>query len=108
MEIDHRVRLNMLYDFYWNLLTQRQKDLFELRFQYDLSLGEIADNLEISRQAVNDLLRRTAAQLNNYEERLNLLAKHRQRTEIIAKLEAALAAEDRVGASNWLNELKKI
>jgi predicted DNA-binding protein YlxM (UPF0122 family) len=108
LEIDDRVRLNMLYDFYSNLLTPRQKELFELRFQYDLSLGEIADNLEISRQAVNDLLRRTAAQLNNYEERLHLLAKHRQRTDIIARLEEVLTAGDTASASNWLSELKKI
>ncbi len=107
MKVDERIRLNMLYDFYWNLLTQRQKDLFELRFQYDLSLGEIADNLKISRQAVYDLLRRTSAQLNNYEERLNLLAKHFQRLDIIAMLEQAVVAGDISATYNWLEKLKK-
>ena len=106
MEIQDRIRLNMLYDFYWNLLTQKQKDLFELHFKYDLSLGEIAANFQISRQAVYDLLRRTSLQLNNYEERLQLLAKHAQRQHNIAQLEQALAAGDLEAARTWLDKLK--
>ncbi len=106
MKISDRVRLNMLYDFYWNLLTQRQKDLFELHYQYDLSLGEIAANFQISRQAVYDLLRRTSLQLNNYEDRLHLLAKHVQRQHSIDQLERSLTAGDLIAAQTWIDKLK--
>jgi len=84
----------MLFDFYSNLLTDKQRTLFEHHYQFDLSLGEIGNNLKISRQAVHDLLRRTIAQLNHYEERLALLEKHQRRSDILADLELALTAQD--------------
>jgi len=106
LDINDRIRLNMLYDFYWNLLTKRQNDLFELHFQYDLSLAEIADNMQISRQAVYDLLRRTTRQLNKFEDRLHLLAKHIERQHCVFQLEQALAANDLDGAKAWIDKLK--
>lgn len=51
--------LILLYDYYGDLLTQRQKECFELRYNQDLSLGEIGQELGISRQGVFDNLSRT-------------------------------------------------
>lgn len=61
--------LILLYDYYGDLLTQRQKECFELRYNQDLSLGEIGQELGISRQGVFDNLSRTEALLKNMEQK---------------------------------------
>ena len=61
------IDLVLLYDYYGDLLTQRQKECFELRHYQDLSLGEIASELGISRQGVHDNLSRAEALLRNME-----------------------------------------
>ena len=62
-------QLIMLYDYYGDLLTERQKECFELRYNQDLSLGEIGQELGISRQGVYDNLSRTEMQLLNMERK---------------------------------------
>lgn len=57
----------LLYDYYGDLLTDRQKECFEMRYYQDLSLGEIGEELGISRQGVHDNLSRTEALLRNME-----------------------------------------
>ena len=57
----------LLYDYYGELLTDRQKECFEMRYYQDLSLGEIGEELGISRQGVHDNLIRTEALLRNME-----------------------------------------
>ena len=49
-------RMTMLFDFYGEILTQRQKEFFDLYYNEDLSLGEIAENCGISRQGVRDVI----------------------------------------------------
>ena len=61
------VDLVLLYDYYGDLLTDRQKECFEMRYYQDLSLGEIGDELGISRQGVHDNLSRAEALLRNME-----------------------------------------
>ena len=61
------LELILLYDYYGNLLTERQRECFELRYYQDLSLGEIGEELGISRQGVHDNLSRTEALLHNME-----------------------------------------
>lgn len=61
--------LILLYDYYGDLLTDRQKECFELRYNQDLSLGEIGQELGISRQGVYDNLCRTEALLKNMERK---------------------------------------
>ena len=61
--------LILLYDYYGALLTQRQQECFELRYNQDLSLGEIGQELGISRQGVCDNLSRAEALLRNMEEK---------------------------------------
>ncbi len=71
---DKTIEAHLLYDYYGALLTERQRKTVELRFFDDWSLAEIAEELGISRQAVHDVMRRTLAQLTEYEERLGFLA----------------------------------
>ena len=57
----------LLYDYYGDLLTDRQKECFEMRYYQDLSLGEIGEELGISRQGVHENLSRAEALLRNME-----------------------------------------
>lgn len=63
----------LLYDFYGKLLTPKQREVMRLYYEEDLSLGEIAEELKISRQAVHDILRRSEQALEKYEKKLGLL-----------------------------------
>ncbi|WP_058486325.1 YlxM family DNA-binding protein [Defluviitalea phaphyphila] len=67
------LEISLLYDFYGELLTDRQKNIFELYYHNDLSLGEISEQLKISRQGVYDTLRRSEHILFQYEEKLKLV-----------------------------------
>ena len=70
--MDDILQLTLLYDFYGELLTEKQKQVYELHYQNDLSLTEIGEELSISRQAVRDQLKRTEKILQDYEEKLQL------------------------------------
>lgn len=70
--MDKRVFVGLLYDFYGELLTEKQKRIFESHYLEDLSLCEIGEINGISKQAVSDMIKRTERQLNKYEERLRL------------------------------------
>jgi len=61
--------LILLYDYYGELLTERQRECFELRYYQDFSLGEIGQELGISRQGVYDNLSRTEALLKKMEDK---------------------------------------
>ena len=69
------VDLVLLYDYYGDLLTQRQKECFEMRYYQDLSLGEIGEILGISRQGVHDNLSRTEALLRNMEAKTGCVSR---------------------------------
>ena len=79
-------RMNLLFDFYEQLLTERQRTYTKYYFHDDYSLGEIAAEFAVSRQAVYDQLRRTESLLEQYEAKLGLLDRHEQRQRIIHKL----------------------
>lgn len=71
------VQMSLLFDFYGELLTERQRHFFSLYFGDDLSLGEIAEQHGVSRQAVYDMLRRASGALEGYEKKLNLVERFR-------------------------------
>ena len=72
------LELILLFDYYGDLLTERQKMCFDLHYNQDLSLGEIAGELSISRQAVYDNLSRTEALLKNMEEKTGCVSRDLQ------------------------------
>lgn len=84
--IEKTTRMNFLFDFYQALLTDKQRSYMQLYYLDDLSLGEIAEEYDISRQAVYDNIRRTEAMLEEYEEKLNLFTKFEKRQETIDQL----------------------
>ena len=70
---DKAFRMTMLFDFYGDLLTDRQREFFDLYHNEDLSLAEIAENAGITRQGVRDVLVRAEATLNEFEEKTGLI-----------------------------------
>ena len=81
------LRLNELYDFYKELLTDKQKLYFEDYYFNDLSLQEIADKYEISRNAVHLSIKDAESDLEKYETKLGLLDKFHKRLELYKELE---------------------
>ncbi|MCD8157733.1 MAG: YlxM family DNA-binding protein [Clostridiales bacterium] len=83
--MEDRVYLSLIFDFYGDLLTERQKYIFESRYGEDLSFQEIGEICGITKQAVSDTLKRTEKQLKKYEERLGLAGRHIKQKEEIEK-----------------------
>lgn len=84
--LEKTMRMNYLYDFYQMLLTDKQRSYMSLYYLDDYSLGEIAEEYEVSRQAVYDNIKRTEAMLEEYEAKLMLLNKFQQRQQLIEQL----------------------
>lgn len=80
----------MLFDFYGELLTDKQREYFDLRYNDDLSLGEIAEQCGISRQGVWDIIRRAETAMTEIEEKTGLIKRFLERNAQIDELEAEL------------------
>ena len=82
-------RMTMLFDFYGELLTERQKEFFDLYYNEDLSLSEIAENAGISRQGVRDVIVRAEAQMTEVEDKTGLVKRFLQMRTHLDRIEAA-------------------
>lgn len=100
--------MNLLFDFYQGLLTEKQKNYVSLYYLEDFSLGEIADEYEVSRQAVYDNIKRTEESLENYERKLGMLAKFERREQLFSELEAYMQQNKLldIQIKHWIDELK--
>ena len=79
----------LLFDFYGALLTEHQRQIFQDVVFDDLSLAEAAEEYGVSRQAVHDIVKRCTKALEDYEDKLGLIAQHQEilrKAEEIAKL----------------------
>ena len=88
-DMEERVELNYLLDFYGPLLTEHRQEVLRLYCEEDLSQQEIADQLSITRQGVFDTLAKAKRQLLDYEAKLGLVERHRA---LEAAARACLAA----------------
>ena len=94
------LELVLLYDYYGGLLTKRQQECFEMRYDQDLSLSEIGEELGISRQGVHDNLTRTEALLRNMEAKTGCVGRDLScRTAARSILEAAEKLRDHPDAA---------
>jgi len=92
--LDRTNRVNLLFDCYGPPLTEKQQSILTLYYQDNFSLGEIAADLEVSRQAVYDNVKRAEQALEDYEAKLKLLARREARTELVDRLSELLRLED--------------
>lgn len=99
--------INLLMDMYGQLLTEKQLSYLTLYYDEDLSLAEIADEMEVSRNAVHDNLKRAVALLENYEKKLGLLEKHQKRLALIKQIES-FEKEDHDKLYTYLEKIKNI
>lgn len=81
----------LLLDYYGGMLTDKQRECFDMRYNQDLSLGEIGEMLGVSRQAVNDNLSRTEALLRRMEENIGCIARESQIRKAAGEIRNAAA-----------------
>ena len=85
--MDKIYKQTMLFDFYGELLTEHQRRVYEDAVYQDMSLGEIAEELGISRQGVHDLIRRCDKILLDYESKLHLVERFDRAKETVRAIE---------------------
>ena len=111
--IEKTVRMSLLFDFYGQLLTERQREFFSLYYDNDLSLGEIASQYGVSRQAVYDILRRSTQTLSELESKLELVKRYEEQRGALQAIERDLAAIEESlrkfpGTEEELSRLKRV
>ncbi len=88
--LDQTTQMNLLYDFYGTLLTEKQRSLLELYYVEDWSLGEIAEHQGVSRQAVYEAIKRAQSTMLDLEESLGLVKSHLKRQQLIETIKSRL------------------
>jgi len=107
--LEKTTRINMLYDFYHTLLTDKQKRYMELYYREDLSLGEIATESNVSRQAIYDNIKRTEQTLESYETSLRLYEKFLQKEALLEKLEYSIEInEEKATLLTLVQQIKQV
>ena len=100
--------LALLFDTYGAMLTDKQRDCFDMRYNQDLSLGEIAEEMGVSRQAVNDNLTRTEALLRRMEENIGCVKRDMQIRKAAREILEAAAVLDTSSDPNVLETARRI
>ncbi len=83
-------RMALLFDFYGDMLTDRQKEFYDLYYNEDLSLAEIAENYGISRQGVRDVIVRAEATLTELEDKTGIIRRFHKTQEQLLAMEQAV------------------
>ncbi len=97
--------ISILMDFYGQLLSERQTDMMNMYYNHDLSLSEIAEEMEISRQGVRDAIKRGEKQLSEFEEKLGLVKRFSDMTAQIAEMNRII---NRLKDTEEVERLKEI
>ena len=98
------VEMTLLFDFFGDLLSERQREYFDLYYNDDLSLSEIADMKGISRQGVRDVLSRAQSSLEEYESKTGVVARFMELRGSIARLSGT--ADRLVAAASTQKEME--
>lgn len=106
--MEPKVAQAYLYDFYGELLNEHQRRIFEDFVFNDLSLGEIAEEQDISRQAVHDLVKRSTKKLEEYENKLHLMARFLDIRDKAEGIQRRAAAYEQNHEEHLLEEIKQI
>lgn len=100
----NRIKETLLLDYYGGLLTKHQKDILDEYYYEDLSMNEIAENYKISKSAVQDLIKRSIEQLNNYEKVLKLVEKDQNFNNVLDEMKK----ENNTLFDKYIKKLQKI
>ncbi len=103
--LDKAIEVIEIYDIYQDLLTNKQKEYMEAYYYNNYSLTEISENMNVSRNAVHDQLKRTVKKLYDYESKLELRTKGKKRNNIIKNLKKE---KDLKKVLNLVKELEKV
>jgi len=79
----------LLFDFYGNLLKDKQREIYEASVMEDMSLSEISEEYGISRQAVSAMLSRCRQSLSGYEEKLGLIRRFEESDRLVREIKAS-------------------
>ncbi len=90
--MNRELYLSILFDYYHPMLTERQREIFDLYYNQNLSLGEIAEELEISRQGVRDSLMKSERAMKELEENLRISEKNNEISEVLEELAKDLSS----------------
>lgn len=92
--MDKISEMNMLLDFYGGLLTERQRYVMDCHYQEDLSLSEISEELNVSRQAAYDIIKRSEKILTGYEKELGLLKRFMSQKQKLTEIRRLLVKHE--------------
>ncbi len=107
-DMEPKIKQAYLYDFYGELLNEHQRRIFEAFVFDDLSLGEIAEDQDTSRQAVHDLVKRATKKLEEYENTLHLMARFMDLREKAVRIQKCAEEYERSRGEHLLEEIKQI
>ena len=105
MKLEDNLKLAKLVDTYGMLLTNKQFEIITSYLNDDLTLSEIADNVGISRQAVNDSINQSVKSLNEYEQKLKLIEKE---DKLLSKLNELSLYSNKNTLTDKINEIIEI
>ena len=97
-------RMALLYDFYGDVLTPRQKEFYDLYYNEDLSLAEIAENNGITRQGVRDVIVRAEAILTELEDKTGIIKRFHKMQGQFAQIQEAVDAIAKRNDQNWQDD----
>lgn len=106
--MDDILKQALLYDFYGELLTSRQKEIYSAFVLEDLSLGEIAQEAGITRQGVHDIIKRCSQALEGYEEKLRLVEKFMSIKEKVKQIDLLLDGYGQEKDETRLREVRRL
>lgn len=107
-KLDELIYLSMLYDFYGELLSDNKRLVFEDYILNDLSLSEIAEHLNISRQGVHDIVKRCTKELKDYEDRLSLIKKFTKVKHMLGSIKELCIKITETGDINKIQEIETL
>lgn len=102
------VVITYLFDFYQDLLTEKQSDLIKEYYFEDLSLGELAKQHQISRQSAFDTIKKAEQKLLDYEEKLQLFAKYQSNEQALLQIKSLCEAMRDHLESEYANSVNEV
>ena len=102
------VEQGLLYDFYGELLTEHQRQIYEDVVFNDMSPSEIAEEQGISRQGVHDLIKRCNKILTGYEEKLKLVQKFNQTKQMVEEIKELAGAYKQNGDISLIDRIETL